>query len=82
VLGLIVENVVRAIGRGFSPEHAMRLFKDDMDFFIFNLHDYVGKKDSHTKRIKSRMQCAYLRTTWIFLSLTSMIMSEKKAHTP
>jgi len=27
VLGLVVENVVRAIGRGFSQEHAMRLFK-------------------------------------------------------
>lgn len=55
ILGLIVEDVVRAIGRGFSPEHAMKLFKDNMDFFIFNLHDYVGKKGSHTIRIKSRI---------------------------
>ena len=55
MLCLIVEDVIRAIGRGFSPEHAMHLFKDNMDFFIFNLHDYVGKKDSHTKRIKSRI---------------------------
>ncbi len=55
MLGLIVEDVVRAIGRGFSPEHAMYLFKDNMNFFIFNLHDYVGKKGSHTIRIKSRI---------------------------
>ena len=55
VQGLIVEDVIRAIGRGFSPEHALRLFQEDMDFFIFNIHDYVGKKDSHIKRIKSRV---------------------------
>ena len=53
--GLIIVNVVRAIGRGFSPEHAMRLFKEDMDFFIFDLHDYGGKKNSHILRIKSRI---------------------------
>ncbi len=55
LLRLIVEAVVRAIGRGFSPEHAMRLFKEDMDFFIFDIHDYVGKKDTHVRRLKSRI---------------------------
>lgn len=55
LLRLIVENVIRAIGRGFSPEHAMRLFKEDMDFFIFDIHDYVGKKDTHVRRLKSRI---------------------------
>jgi len=55
ILSLIVENVVRAIARGFSPEHAMRLFKENMDFFLFDLHDYVGKKDSHIRRIRSRI---------------------------
>ena len=55
LLRLIVENVIRAIGRGFSPEHAMRLFKEDMDFFIFDVHDYVGKKETHVRRLKSRI---------------------------
>ena len=55
LLSLIVENVVRAIARGFSSEHAMRLFKENMDFFLFDLHDYVGKKDSHIRRIRSRI---------------------------
>lgn len=55
LLRLIVEAAVRAIGRGFSPEHAMRLFKEDMDFFIFDIHDYVGKKDTHVRRLKSRI---------------------------
>jgi len=55
LLALQVENVVRAIGRGFSPEHAMRLFKEDTDFFIFDVHDYVGKKATHVRRLKSRI---------------------------
>lgn len=55
LMTIIIENVIRAIGRGFSPEKAELLFKEDTDFFIFDLHDYVGKKDSHIRRLKSRV---------------------------
>jgi len=50
-----IENIVRAIGRGFSPQNAFGLFEDDADFFIFDLHDYVGKKPAHIRRLKSRI---------------------------
>ncbi len=50
-----IENIVKAIGRGFSPENAYRLFDDDADFFIFDLYDYVGKKPAHIIRLKSRI---------------------------
>lgn len=50
-----LETVIKAVGHGFSPEKAFRLFNDDADFFIFDLHDYVGKKDAHVKRLKSRV---------------------------
>jgi len=50
-----IENIVRAIGRGFSPQNAFRLFDDDADFFMFDLYDYVGKKPSHIRRLKSRI---------------------------
>ncbi|UCF50661.1 MAG: RNA-processing protein [Thermoplasmatales archaeon] len=50
-----IENIVKAIGRGFSPQNAYRLFNDDSDFFIFDLYDYVGKKPSHIRRLKSRI---------------------------
>lgn len=50
-----LENIVKAIGRGFSPEKAMRLLDDDADFFIFDIHDYVGKKEAHIRRLKSRV---------------------------
>lgn len=50
-----IESIVRAMGRGFSPENAFRLFSDDADFFVFDLYDYVGKKESHVRRLKSRV---------------------------
>jgi ribosomal RNA assembly protein len=50
-----VENIVKAIGRGFSPQNAYRLFNDEEDFFIFDLYAYVGKKPSHIRRLKSRI---------------------------
>jgi ribosomal RNA assembly protein len=49
------ENIIKAIGRGFSPEKALVLMNDDADFFVFNLYDYVGKKESHVRRLKSRV---------------------------
>ena len=55
LMSLMIENVIKAIGRGFSPEKAEYLFRDDADFFIFDLHDYVGKKDTHIRRLKSRV---------------------------
>ena len=50
-----IENIIRAIARGFSPQNAFRLFDDDADFFIFDLYNYVGKKPSHIRRLKSRI---------------------------
>jgi ribosomal RNA assembly protein len=50
-----LENIVRAIGRGFSPENAYRLFDDEADFFSFDLCDYVGKKENHLRRLRSRV---------------------------
>ena len=50
-----IENMIKAVGRGFSPQNTVRLFDDDADFFIFDLHDYVGKKPAHIRRLKSRI---------------------------
>jgi len=55
LMALKIEVVIRAIGRGFSPQHAMKLFSDDFDFFVFDIYDYVGKKESHVQRLKSRV---------------------------
>lgn len=50
-----LENFIKAIGRGFSPQNAFVLFNDDADFFIFDLQVYAGKKDTHIRRLKSRV---------------------------
>ncbi len=75
VVLLQLEDVIRAIGRGFSPEHAMRLFKEDSDFFIFNIHDYVGKKQTHITRLKSRIIGKNGKTKRIIESLTGTDIS-------
>jgi len=50
-----IENIIKAIGKGFSPKNAIILLDDNADFFAFDLHDYVGKKDIHIRRLKSRV---------------------------
>jgi len=70
-----VENIVRAIGRGFSPEHALILFNDTMDFFLFDIHEYVGKKRSHVKRVKARVIGRNGKTKRVLEDLTSSYIS-------
>jgi ribosomal RNA assembly protein len=48
-------DIVKAIGRGFSPEHAFSLTRDDYYFFLMNITDYVGKKPNHVRRIRARL---------------------------
>ena len=50
-----VENIVRAIGRGFSPEKAWMLLDDDMYLDIIDMRDYAGKSQKHLRRIKARI---------------------------
>ncbi len=40
---LTASNVVRAIGRGFSPEHALKLLGDEYYFELVHLPEIVGK---------------------------------------
>jgi len=49
------ENVVRAIGRGFSPENAMLLFNEDYYFELLDIRDWAGKKTTHVKRLAGRV---------------------------
>ena len=72
---LKVENIVVAIGRGFSPEHAFRLFDDDTYFILFDLRDYVGRKESHIRRVKGRIIGREGRTKRILENMTDSIIS-------
>lgn len=40
---MIVKNIVEAVGRGFNPELALELLKDENSFELINIEDYIGK---------------------------------------
>lgn len=53
---LKAKDVVTAIGRGFSPEHAFRLIRDEDAFLdIIDLRTIFGKSESDMKRVKGRI---------------------------
>lgn len=70
-----VENIVKAIGRGFSPAQAFKLFNDEYDLFIFDIHDYVKKKQSHVQRVKARIIGTHGKTKRILEELTGSKIS-------
>jgi len=50
------KEVIMAIGRGFSPEHAFRLLEDDESVLeVIDLRETVGKSQSEIKRLKGRI---------------------------
>jgi ribosomal RNA assembly protein len=50
------KDIVTAIGRGFSPEHAFRLIRDeDAIFDVIDLRDTFGRSESDIKRVKGRI---------------------------
>ncbi len=50
-----MKDIIRAMGRGFSPEHAMRLFADDVYLELLDIHDFVGKQKNHVQRVAARI---------------------------
>lgn len=55
VLALQVREVVRAVGRGFPPEVAFRLFQDDTMLEVIDITEVVGKKPNHVARVRARL---------------------------
>ena len=47
--------IVSAIGRGFSPEHAMSLLEGDKALHVIDLRTFAGKSPSQVERIKGRI---------------------------
>jgi ribosomal RNA assembly protein len=50
-----VQNIVRAIGRGFSPTRAEVLAKENYDLNVIDLVDYVGDSKNAIARVKGRI---------------------------
>lgn len=52
---LRARDVVTAIGRGFSPERALKLVDDDIVLDIIDLRETLGKNDREIARLKGRV---------------------------
>ena len=48
-------SVVEAVGRGFSPQHAMRLLKEDTALEVIDLREYAGRSANSLERIRGRV---------------------------
>lgn len=48
-------HIVRAIGRGFNPEVALRILDDDVALEVIKITDYVGKSKKTIARQKGRV---------------------------
>lgn len=55
MLPLKAFEIVTAIARGFSPEHALNILKEDYSLHLIDLRDYVGKSQSQLHRVKARI---------------------------
>lgn len=49
------EEVVRAIGRGFSPDNAQALFGEDQFLAVIDMRDHVGHRESRLRQVRGRV---------------------------
>ena len=47
--------IVSAIGRGFSPDNAMKLLSGENSLHIIDLREFVGKSPDQIERVKGRI---------------------------
>lgn len=70
------KEVVMAVGRGFSPEHAFRLLEDDESILgVIDLRETVGRSQSEMKRLKGRIIGKEGKTRRIIEELTDANVS-------
>jgi len=72
---LKVMDLVKAIGRGFSPQRAMRLLDEDEYLEVIELGDFIGKKSDQLARMRSRLIGTNGKTRRIIEDLTGAYMS-------
>lgn len=75
LMQLKVMDIVRAIGRGFSPHHALRLLDDDEYLEVIDIDDYVGKRHDQLQRVRARIIGSGGKTRRIIEDLTGVNIS-------
>lgn len=49
------KKIINAISRGFSPEHAFLILKDDYTLEVISIPEAIGKNESRLEQIKGRI---------------------------
>lgn len=75
LMALKIIDVIKAIGRGFSPERAMRLFDDDEYLEVVDLKEFVGGRNNQLSRIRGRLIGTDGKTRKIIEDLTGCYMT-------
>ncbi|NHJ12114.1 MAG: RNA-processing protein [Candidatus Thorarchaeota archaeon] len=55
VLAWKAKDIVRAMGRGFSPKNALGLIDEDARLIVISLREFVGTSASQLKRVAGRI---------------------------
>ncbi len=75
LMPLKVMDIVKAVGRGFAPQKALRLLDDDEYLEVIELGDFVGKKNAQLDRVRARLIGSQGKTRRIIEDLTGACMS-------
>ena len=76
-LSFRMRDVLRAIGRGFSPENALKLLDDDYYYEEFDIRDFSGKSRKRIMQVRSRLIGSGGKTRRLIEDLTDCQISIK-----
>ena len=71
----LAKNVVEAVGRGFSPQRALRLLGSDTSLEILDLRDFAGKSQNSLERIRGRIIGLHGKSRRVIEELTKCYVS-------
>ncbi len=74
VMALKILDVIKAVGRGFNPDKAMRLFDDDEYLEVIDIKDFIGDRSSQVPRVRGRLIGKNGKTRRIIEDLTGCDM--------
>jgi ribosomal RNA assembly protein len=75
LMALKLMDVIKAVGRGFSPERSTRLFDDDEYLEVVDLKEFVGGRNNQLSRIRGRLIGTGGKTRSIIEELTGVYMT-------
>src|SRR2546422_5986392 len=74
------EEIVMAIGRGFSAEKSMRLLEGENSLHIIDLREFAGKSSSQIERIRGDRKSTRLNSSHGYISYAVFCLKKKKPY--